>query len=116
MIRVRPSPIDNVPDLVADWGLELWPDEVVGDQGLCFAQFDGVPGYVLVTSSRLRFLVPRKGKPPEVPVNRELRLLRGATIERRRMRRVAVLRFDDAEYVVRVETGDPEQLVSQLTV
>jgi hypothetical protein len=49
-----------------------------------------------------------------VRVNRELRLLRDASLERRRLRRVVVLRFDDAELVVHLETGPQEQLVELL--
>lgn len=114
MIRTTPSPIEDVPQLVDEWGVELWPDEVVRDDGLCFAEIDGVLGYVLVTSSRLRFVVPKRGrgKAPEVRINRELRLLREATVERRRLRRVAVLRFaEEEELVVHVETGPQDQLV-----
>jgi hypothetical protein len=117
MLRVKPSPIEDVPQLVDEWGIELWPDEEVRDDGLCFAEVDGELGYVLVTSSRLRFLVPKRGrgKPPDVRLNRELRLLRRATVERRRLRRVAVLRFDDQEVVVHVETGPQDQLVELLS-
>jgi hypothetical protein len=113
MIRTAPSPIEDVPQLVADWDVTLWPDEVVRDDGLCFAQIDGELGYVLVTSSRLRFVVPPRGrgKPVEVRINRELRLLRSAAVERRRLRRVAVLRFEDDELVVHVETAPQEHLV-----
>jgi hypothetical protein len=116
MIRVQPSPIEDVPQLVEEWGIELWPDEEVRDDGLCFADVDGELGYVLVTSSRLRFLVPKRGrgKAPDVRVNRELRLLRDASVQRRRLRRVVVLRFDDEELVVHVETGPQEQLVDLL--
>jgi hypothetical protein len=116
MIRVQPSPIEDVPQLVEEWGIELWPDEEVRDDGLCFADVDGELGYVLVTSSRLRFLVPKRGrgKAPDVRVNRELRLLRDASVQRRRLRRVVVLRFDDEELVVHVETGPQEQLVELL--
>jgi hypothetical protein len=85
----------------------------VRDDGLCFAEVDGELGYVLVTSSRLRFVVPKRGrdKTPDVRVNRELRLLRAAAVQRRRLRRVAVLRFDEDELVVHVETGPQDQLV-----
>jgi hypothetical protein len=116
MIRVQPSPIEDVPQLVEEWGIELWPDEHVRDDGLCFAEVGRELGYVLVTSSRLRFLVPKRGrgKAPDVRINRELRRLRDARVQRRRLRRVAVLRFDDEEIVVRVETGPQEQLVDLL--
>lgn len=116
LIRTQPSSIEDVPQLVEEWGIELWPDEEVRDDGLCFADVDGELGYVLVTSSRLRFLVPKRGrgKAPNVRVNRELRLLRDASLERRRLRRVVVLRFDDAELVVHLETGPQEQLVELL--
>jgi hypothetical protein len=116
MIRVQPSTIEDVPQLVEEWGIELWPDEEVRDDGLCFADVDGELGYVLVTSSRLRFLVPKRGrgKAPDVRVNRELRLLRDASVQRRRLRRVVVLRFDDEELVVHVETGPQEELVELL--
>jgi hypothetical protein len=116
MIRTQPSQIEDVPQLVEEWGVELWPDEQVRDDGLCFADIGGELGYVLITSSRLRFLVPKRGrgKAPEVRVNRELRLLRDASVQRRRLRRVAVLRFDDEELVIHVETGPQEQLVDLL--
>jgi uncharacterized protein UPF0547 len=116
VLRVSPPAIDDVSGLVEEWGLELWPDEVVRDDGLCFAEIDGVLGYVLVTSSRFRFVVTKRGRrgEPEVRVNRELHRLRSAVVERRRLRKVAVLRFDDDELVVRVETGPPAQLVGLL--
>ncbi len=117
MIRVPSSPIDSVPELVAEWGITLWPDETVREDGLCFAEIDGELGYVLLTSSRLRFVVARRGRraDADVRLNRELRDLRGAVVERRRLRRVAVLRWDDGELLVHVESGSQAQLVELLT-
>lgn len=118
-MRSQTTQIEDVAQLVGAWGLELWPDEAVRDDGLCFAEVDGELGYVLVTSTRLRFLVPKRGigrgrTPPEVRINRELRLLRAVTTQRRRLRRVVVLRFDDAELVAHVETGPQDRLVELL--
>jgi len=118
LIRTPTSPIEDVPALVEEWGIDLWPDEVLRDDGLCFAEIEGEIGYVLVTSSRFRFMVAARGRrgAPEVRINRELQRLRGAAVERRRLRKVAVLRFDDGELVVQVQTGPPEKLVDLLTV
>lgn len=117
MIRVAPSTIHSVPELVRDWGVPLSPDEVVREDGLCFADVDGERGYVIVTSSRFRFVTIRRGSTsePEVRINRPLGDLRGATVVRRRLRRVVVLAWPDGETVVRVETGPPEKLIELVT-
>ena len=117
MFRSPSSPIESVGALIDEWGLDLWPDEIAREDGLCFAEVDGEHGFVLVTSSRLRFIVQARSRraDPDVRIDLELRRLCRATIVRRRLRRVVLLRFAGAkELVVAVETGSPAQLVALL--
>ena len=117
LLRTPRAQVASVPELVRDWGVPLWPDEVVREDGLCFVEIGSERGYALVTSSRFRFVMMARGRrsTPEVRIDHQLSDLRAATVVRRRLRRAVVLRWPDEETVVHVETGPPEKLVELVT-
>jgi hypothetical protein len=110
-VRRRPS---TVPEILADWGIELGRDERVRE--FLVAKVDGQAGFVAVTSERFVFAA-HQGRSTGVSVERRLRAVRGAEVVKRGRSHQLIVRWEAAAEMVisGADRGALQSLASELT-
>jgi hypothetical protein len=109
MIRRPDRPLGTEAQLLAGWGIVLDEDE--GDAVLCHGSIGGKTGFIVVTSTRFRF-IPATSRTKPLPVLEDHRLTDLIRVHRRRhrLRRALFVEWREARTVVQLDGQQLDRL------